>query len=169
MFTNTFFEERLESLLSLADRVDHAFRQAGLDYRIVGGLATYLYVEESAPDAGRLTPDIDIIVCREDLDKIAAAVEPFGLKATGDVLLQVAQPTRRAVHLVFSELGAERIIRGLRVAALMDLVRMKLTSFRLKDQVHIQDLDEAGLVTSEIEAGLTPVLRQRLADVRARY
>ena len=44
---------------------------------------------------------------------------------------------------------------------------MKLTSFRLKDKVHIQDMDGVGLITPEIEASLPEVLRQRLAEVRA--
>jgi hypothetical protein len=44
---------------------------------------------------------------------------------------------------------------------------MQLTSFRLKDQTHIQDLDEAGLITLDIEDGLPPVLAERLAYVRA--
>jgi hypothetical protein len=44
---------------------------------------------------------------------------------------------------------------------------MKLTSFRLKDQVHIQDMDSVDLITREIETGLPDVLRQRLAQVRA--
>lgn len=70
---NTFFEERVNDLFSLARRVDDAFRAAGLENRIVGGLAAYLYVEEAEPDAGRLTKDIDIAVCREDLEAIAKA------------------------------------------------------------------------------------------------
>jgi hypothetical protein len=48
-----------------------------------------------------------------------------------------------------------------------DLVRMKLTGFRLKDKVHIQDMDSVGLITPEIEAGLSEPLRSRLAEVRA--
>jgi hypothetical protein len=44
---------------------------------------------------------------------------------------------------------------------------MKLTSFRLKDQVHIKDLDEAGVITPELIAGLSPGLRERLTQVRA--
>ncbi len=44
---------------------------------------------------------------------------------------------------------------------------MKLTSYRLKDQVHIQDLDAVGLITPEVEAQLSELLRTRLADVRA--
>ena len=104
---NTFFEKRVDQLFDLARRVEAAFSAAGIDYRIVGGLATYLYVEESEPDAGRLTRDIDIAVRRPDLETIVTAVEPFGLQyrhATGlDLLVQTAEPSgRRAVRLVFA-------------------------------------------------------------------
>ena len=51
---------------------------------------------------------------------------------------------------------------------LADLLRMKLTSFRAKDEAHLKDLDEAGLITPDIEAGLPPVLAERLARARAR-
>ena len=43
---------------------------------------------------------------------------------------------------------------------------MKLTSLRLKDKVHLLDLDSVGLITPAIEAELPDVLRQRLAQVR---
>jgi hypothetical protein len=45
---------------------------------------------------------------------------------------------------------------------------MKLTSFRAKDEAHLKDLDEAGLITPEVETGLPPLLRERLARTRAR-
>ena len=61
------------------------------------------------------------------------------------------------------------MLRGLRLMPIADLVRTKLTSCRLKDQTHIQDLDEAGLITPEVEAALSPILRERLKDVRTRY
>ena len=44
---------------------------------------------------------------------------------------------------------------------------MKLTSFRLRDQVHIQDMDSVGLITPEIEISLPEDLRERLKTVRA--
>jgi hypothetical protein len=171
---NTFFEKRLEQLFSLAERVEEAFASAGLDYWVVGGLATYLYVEEVEPDAGRLTRDIDIVVRGEDLPKIVQAVEPFGLLhrhvAGMDMLVQAGEPTApRAVHLLLtSDLGCHRVLQGVRVAPLADLVRMKLTSFRAKDEAHIKDLDEAGLITTEIEASLARELAGRLAQARAR-
>ena len=183
-FVNAFFEKRVEQLFDLARRVEEAFASAGLEYRIIGGLAAYLYVEEAAPDAGRLTKDIDIVVRREDLERIAKAVEPYGLKyrpvAGVNMLIQVADPSaRRAVHLVFTgekvrpeyperapELGAGRRLQGVRVISLADLVRMKLTSYRLRDQMHLKDLDEAGLLTPEVDESLPEVLRERLARVR---
>jgi len=42
---------------------------------------------------------------------------------------------------------------------------MKLTSFRLKDKVHIIDLDSVGLITPEIEQTLPDALRDRLDQV----
>jgi len=55
---------------------------------------------------------------------------------------------------------------GILLAPVADLVRMKLTSFRLKDKVHIIDLDSVGLITPEIEQTLTDALRDRLEQVR---
>jgi hypothetical protein len=45
---------------------------------------------------------------------------------------------------------------------------MKLTRFRAKDEADIKDLDEVGLIKPEIEANLSPILRERLATARAR-
>jgi hypothetical protein len=186
VYVNTFFEARVERLFDLAELVERIFSSAGLEYRLVGGLATYLYVEETQQDAGRLTKDVDIDVRRQDLEKISKAAEAFGLEhrdvAGVDMLVQLAQPSaRRGVHLVFAgekvrpdyaepapELGPYRRIRGLRLIPLEDLVRMKLTSFRANDEAHLKDLDDARLITAEMEAGLAPLLAQRLAQVRAR-
>ena len=184
-YVNTFFEDRVDRLFDLAATVERIFSSAGLEYRIVGGLAACLYVEELSPDAGRLTKDIDVVVRRADLDRIAEAARAFGFErrhtAGGDMLTRADQPSaRRAVHLVFAgekvrpdylepapSIGDSREIRGLRLIPLPDLVRMKLTSFRLRDQTHLKDLDDAGLITADVEAALTPELSARLARVRA--
>jgi hypothetical protein len=186
LYVNTFFEKRVEQLLDLAGRVEAAFADAALDYRVIGGLAVCLYVEEAELDAGRLTRDIDIAVRREDLERIARAVEAFGMQyrhvAGVDMLVQTEEPTaRRAVQLIFTgekvkagypepvpAIGPYRTLQGVRLVPLADLVRMKLTSFRSKDETHLKDLDEAGLITSEIEAALSQTLRARLEQVRAR-
>lgn len=175
LYTNAFFEERVDRLFELAGLVERIFAGSGLEYRVVGGLATYLYVEQSAPDAGRLTRDIDIVVRRQDLERIAAAAETCGLAyrhvAGVDMLVQADAPASRRIHLypgAVPELGPFETLRGLRLIPTADLIRMKLTSFRLKDQVHLKDLDEAGVISPAVEATLSPVLAERLARVRAR-
>jgi hypothetical protein len=96
------------------------------------------------------------------------------------MLVRSSEPSvRRAVHLVLAgervrlqyvepapRLGPYQTIQGLKLIPLTDLVRMKLTSFRIKDQTHIKDLAEARLITPEIEATLSTVLRERLLYFR---
>lgn len=121
----------MERLFDLAELVEKIFSSAGLEYRLVAGLAACLYVEEMEPDAGRLTKNVDIAVRREDPERIAKAAERFGLEhrhvAGVDMLVQPAQPSaRRAVRLVFAGekvrpdhvepapgLGLYRTVRGL--------------------------------------------------------
>jgi hypothetical protein len=186
VFGNVFFETRVEQLFDLARLVETIFAAAGVEYRVIGGLAAYLYVEDVDPDAGRLTRDVDIVIRRQDLEKIAEAAKNFGLEhrhvAGTDMLVQTAGPSvRRAVHLVFAgekvrpdypeaapDLSSGSTVHGVRLIPLADLVRMKLTSFRAKDEAHLKDLDQAGLITAEIEGDLSGVLRQRLNQARAR-
>jgi hypothetical protein len=185
VLVNAHYEKQVDQLIELAARFAEALTKAGIEYRIVGGLAIYLHVNAIDPLAARLTRDIDAAVNRSDIDKIAQAVRPFGLEfrhAAGvDMLVDAKSPkARSAVHLVFvkekvrpeyvvsvPEFSSAGNLEGLLVAPVADLVRMKLTSFRLKDRVHIQDMDGVGLITPEIESGLPEVLRERLAQVRA--
>ena len=183
---NTFFETRVEQLFDLARLIEEIFAAAGVEYRVIGGLAVYLYVEDAEPDAGRLTRDIDIVVRRQDLARIAEAAKRFGLEhrhvAGVDMLVQAGEASaRRAVHLVFAgekvrphysesapDISGDRTLRGVRLIPLADLIRMKLTSFRAKDEAHLKDLDQAGLITPEVEGHLSEVLRERLHQMRGR-
>lgn len=175
----------MADLFSLAARVEKALRSAGIPYRVTGGLAAYLYVEEAEPGAGHLARDMDIAVRREDLQRIAEAVGPFGLEYQHtprlDMLVQVGLPSdRRVVHMMVAgekerpeslepapKLGPSCMIREIPLIPLADLVRMNLASFLVKDQTRLKELDEQGLITPEIEAALSPGLRHRLAQVRA--
>jgi hypothetical protein len=127
-----------------------------------------------------------VAVARADLHRIQAAVAAHGFAyrdAAGvDMFVDAANPrARSAVHLVFvgervrddyaepvpAFSPAMRTSDGITVAPVADLLRMKLTSFRLKDRVHVQDLDRAGLITPDVEASLSEPLRARLTEVRA--
>ena len=182
---NTVFEERLEQLLVSMQRLHEAFDRAGIAYEVIGGMAALLHVDRVDPILARLTRDIDVAIRRTDLDQIRDAVRPFGLTYRHvegvDMLLDANQPkARSAIHLIMAgervrpdypeptpEIGTGEMIMGARITSIDHLLTMKLTSFRLKDQVHVQDLDGAGLITKSMEDALSPLLQERLAQVRA--
>jgi len=186
VLVNTIFETKVEQLYDVTMRLASALENADIPYQIVGGLAVFSHVDAVDPLGARLTRDVDIAVDRTRLDSIVAAVEPAGFRyrhvAGVDMLVDAEQPeARSAVHIVFAREKVrpeeidivpaiskpERASRGFWIAPVADLVRMKLTGFRLKDKVHIQDLDSARLITADIEASLPEALKARLAEVRA--
>ena len=186
MLVNTLFENKVDQLYDVTARLASALEKADIPYQIIGGFAVFSHVDAVDPLGARLTRDVDIAVDRGKLQEIAVAVEPAGFRyrhAAGlDMLVDANEPkARSAVHMIFANekvrqeyvdvvpaiLHPERSKRGYWIAPVADLVRMKLTSFRLKDKVHIQDLDAVHLITPEIEASLPEALRARLAEVRA--
>jgi hypothetical protein len=186
VLTNTFFEDKVERISDVARQTGNALESAGVLYRVVGGFAVFTYVDQIDPLKARLTRDVDMMVNRGDLDRIIEAVKAFGFDyrhAAGvDMLLDTSAPkARNEIHLIFAHEKvrpeyveaapgfheANRSAAGVLLATVRDLVLMKLTSFRMKDRVHVQDMDSVGLITPEIEASLPEILRARLAEVRA--
>ena len=183
--TAAAYDIHVEQLLDRMRRLHAALDSAGIPYRIVGGRAVFIHVSERDPEKARLTADVDAGISREDLPRIMDAAEKGGFKyrhvAGVDMLVDADNPkARSSVHFVFvnekvrpayveavPSSSPARTTEGILIAPVVDLVHMKLTSFRLKDKVHIQDMDSVGLITPEIEATLSPVLAERLAEVRA--
>jgi hypothetical protein len=180
------YDKHLEQLTAVAERVCHVLREAGIEYRIVGGLAVLFHVGSRDPLAARLTKDVDLAVNRADLPRIAEAARSLGLEyrhvAGVDMLVDAKAPKARSgIHLLFagekvrpSDLEpiptfSEPTVNdmGVLLVSPAELVRMKLISFRQRDKTHIIDMDSVGLITPEIEAGLSEALRDRLQRVRA--
>ncbi len=185
MPTIAAYDRHVEQLFEVLKRATDALSRAGIEYRIVGGLAVFLHIEQRDPLAARMTRDVDLAVDRRDLAAIAEAVRDFGFEyrhtAGIDLLIDRKQPkARSAVHLIFVRekvrpeyiesvpgfSAAVKTEEGLLLAPVADLVRMKLTSFRLRDRVHLKDMDGVGLITPEIEAALSAPLLDRLEHVR---
>jgi hypothetical protein len=186
VLANTIFEDAVEKSFDVTKRFAAALEAAAIPYRVVGGLAVFVHVDARDPMAARLTKDVDVAIDRKNLDAIRAALEPHGFTfrhAGGvDMFVDANNPqASAAVHLLFAgervrseDLEVvpysppEQAPRGFMIAPVADLVHMKLTSYRLKDQVHIQDLDHAALITPEIEQSLSAPLLARLKEVRSK-
>ena|SRR5271165_4211814 len=184
---NTLFEERLFELVGVLHKITEALAAEGIPHEVIGGLAVLIHVEEADPTQTALTRDVDLMVDRADLERIKAAAAKNGFRfrhAAGlDMLLYGStESAKNAVHLIFSgeKVRANQAVanppvhpeikivhgREVLVIPVADLVRMKLSSFRDKDRVHVRSMDSAGLITAEAVKGLPQELQARLQHVR---
>ena len=83
------------------------------------------------------------------------------------VLVFSGKKVREEYSEITPEITSPKVLQGVRLVPVDALIRMKLSSFRLKDQVHLKDLDEAGVITQDVVDGLSAVHRNRLEQVRA--
>jgi hypothetical protein len=177
--------ERVQRRLRL---VAETLERAGITYAVIGGNAVAAWVARVDPAATRTTKDVDLLVNRSDLDGITRALEAIGFKREDlrniTLFVDPEEPSRRSgVHLVW----AGELVRpsyahpapnvaetvpddaGFRVLDLPALVRMKLTSLRSIDRVHIEDLIRTGLIDDAIRASLPQDLGARLDQIEADF
>jgi hypothetical protein len=185
MLTAGAYDIHVEQLFAKVQQLHLLLSKAGVPYRIVGGLAVFMHIFERDPLRARLTADVDVAIHRKHLPAVIEAAREAVLlyRHTGgiDMLVDSERPkARSAIHLVFLDEKVRpeyvesvptsppvKTHEGVFLASIADLVLMKLTSYRLKDRVHIQDLDAVGLISPEIEAQLPELLKNRLAEIRA--
>ena len=74
VLTITAYDRYVEQLFEIIKRFTEAMSQAHMEYRIIGGMAVFLHVNERNSMAARLTNDVDAAVKRTDLDAIIRAV-----------------------------------------------------------------------------------------------
>lgn len=150
---------------------------------MVGGNAVAAWVARVNEAAVRNTQDVDIVIRRTDLEAATRAMEAAGFvyrHVSGiDMFLDgPGAKARDAVHVVFAgEKVRPEYVSAVpdvtesegggrfRVLTLEALVRMKLTSYRRKDQVHIQDLLDVGLIDASWLDRLPAPLAERLRGI----
>jgi hypothetical protein len=184
---NISWERMIRAVEKVRERVQRAaaaLDRAGIAYAVVGGNAVASWVSTVDAAAVRNTQDVDILIRRIDLEAVKAALAPAGFSYQEVFGVEMfldgpdANP-RDAVHLLFS---GERVkpddlapapdvaesepgSGGYRILYLESLVRMKLTSFRRKDQVHVQDLIGLGLIDASWIGRFPPQLAARLQEL----
>lgn len=164
-------------------RATNALENANIPYAVIGGIAVAALVSTVDESAVRNTQDVDLLIRRADLDRVSTALETAGFvhrHAAGiDMFLDGPEAkAREAVHIVFAEEkvrsdyseaapSVDDIELGnpFRVLSLGALVRMKLTSFRDKDRVHLRDLIDVKLLEESWCSDLPPALAERLKQL----
>ena len=176
-------QRAVEKVRERLRRVTKALNDAGVPYAVIGGNAVQLWVAQVDESVVRNTRDVDIILNESDLDRAIDALERVGFiyRRTANVSMFLDGPdakARDAVHVVFAgkkvreeypepvpDIDDYELIEEARTIPLESLVRMKLTSFRRKDQVHILDMISVGLIDDTWLDRLTPELRRRLQEL----
>lgn len=176
----------IENVKNRLDRAAAALGGAGVRYAVVGGNAVAAWVSRVDAAAVRNTRVVDIMLRRDDMDRARTALESAGFvhrrvaslgkAAAMDVFLDGPDAkVRDAVHILWAgekavpdaieptpDLSITEPGDGFELVPLEDPVRMKLTSFRDKDRMHLRDLTSVGLVDESWPGRFSEVLGERL-------
>lgn len=154
----------VEKVRARLDRAVAALEAAGIPYAVAGGNAVAAWVSRIDEAAVRNTQDVDILLRRADLPqaKTALAAAGFVFRHVKSIDMFLDGPdakARDAIHIIFA---GEKVTNDSLVPApdvtqadvtgpfpiidLEPLVQMKLTSYRLKDRVHLLDMINIGLI-----------------------
>ena len=154
----------VEKVRARLDRAVAALEQAGIPYAVAGGNAVAAWVSRVDEAAVRNTQDVDLLLRREDLDRAKTALEGAGflfrhVKSVDMFLDGLGAKARDAIHIVYArekvspdylaaspDVSEADTTGPFHVVDIEPLVRMKLTSYRLKDRVHLLDMIGVGLI-----------------------
>ena len=92
---------------------------------------------------------------------------PQGKAREAERIFFAGEPVKPADPPPAPELTAAQMLDGYRIVDLDRLMTMRLTAFRLKDRVHLLDMNDAGLIDAATLERVPPVLRPRLEDLLA--
>lgn len=172
--------ERIQQRLVLTART---LEQAGIPYAIIGGNAVRAWVAQADEAAVRTTRDVDILLRRSDWQAAQAAMETVGFVYRHAEGLEMFldgpdSKAREAVHVIFAgekvlsehllpapDVSESEMIQDFRTLTLEALVRMKLNSFRRKDQMHLLDMIDVELVDESWSDRFPPELSARLKEL----
>jgi len=183
----TRMSEGIEKVKARLHRATGLLDAAGLPYAVIGGNAVAAWVSRVDDSVVRNTRDVDLLVRRDDMDAIITAMAAGGfihrsasiLDGKGRIEMFLDGPGAKArdgVQLIFSGekvnsdspepspdvADIDRSHSGFRLIELEALVTMKLTSYRRKDQVHLLDMVEIGMLDETWLARVPISLRDRL-------
>lgn len=173
----------VEKVRQRLHRAIKALESAGVPYAVVGGNAVAAWVAKVDESAVRNTQDVDILLRRTDLEAASAALSTAGflpghVKGIDLYLDGPGAKARDAIHVIFAgekvrpeytstapDIFESEPVGSFQVLSLPALVRMKLTSYRLKDRVHLLDLIDVGLIDQSTVGTLPADLGGRLQEL----
>jgi hypothetical protein len=181
--------EGIEAVKLRLERAAAALNSADVPYAVIGGNAVAAWVSRVDSAAVRNTRDVDLLMRRCDMDAAREALQAAGFihrrvaslgkGAAMDVFLDGPDAkVRDAIRILWAgekavpdaveaspELRQTEDGGGFALIPLEDLVRMKLTSFRDKDRMHLRDLIGVELIDQSWTTRFPDNLAERLQRI----
>jgi hypothetical protein len=174
--------EAVEAVKQRLIRAVRALEAAGIPYAVAGGHAVAVWIARIDEGGVRNTPNVDILIRRQDFEAASTVLTSAGfVRKEGGMGIFLDGPdgkVRSAVHVLFAsekvrpdhlfpapDVDESEAAELFRVVTLPALILMKLTSYRMKDQVHLLDMIDLGLIDQSTVATVPPELAPRLQEL----
>jgi hypothetical protein len=176
-------DRAVEKIRIRLEKATTALEAAGIPYAIIGGNAVRAWVAQADEAAVRTTRDVDLLIRRSDLPAAKAALEAVGfiyrhVKSIDMFLDGPDAKARDAVHIIFAgenvtpndpmpapQVDETELVEQHQKLRLEALVRMKLVANRRKDQMHLLDMLDVGLIDQSWCNRFPPELAARLQEL----
>jgi hypothetical protein len=184
--SNSVFERMFRAVELVKERLEracNALRIANVPYAVIGGNAVAAWVATIDDGAVRNTRDVDILLQEEDLDRATIALAsagfvrdsvmnvtvfldgPDGKPSQGLHILLAGRKVKEEYATATPTIDQFTDIEGKAIVALQPLVEMKLNSFRRKDQTHLMDMIQVGLIDETWPSRFARPLGDRLQEL----
>jgi hypothetical protein len=177
------FERMFRAVELVQERLNRAcqtLHEAQVPYAVIGGNAVAAWVATIDDGAVRNTRDVDLLLDEKDLPAATLALQNAGFVRT-EVLGTIVfldgpdgKPSQ-GLHILLANrkvrpdyvsptpsIDRTIEINRKRIIELEALVEMKLNSFRRKDQTHLQDMIQIGMIDSSWPSRFPAALGERL-------
>jgi hypothetical protein len=184
--SDSVFERMFRAVELVKQRLERAcsaLSKANVPYAVIGGNAVAAWVATIDDGAVRNTRDVDILLREQDLDQATIALVGAGFvrdsvmnvivfldgqngkPSQGLHILLAGQKVKPEYATSTPQIDQVEDIEGKSIVALQALVEMKLNSFRKKDQTHLMDMIQVGLIDASWPARFDLVLGSRLQEL----
>jgi hypothetical protein len=177
------FERMFRAVELVQERLNRACRalgEAGVPYAVIGGNAVAAWVATIDDGAVRNTRDVDLLLAEHDLPRATEALQAVGFvrDVVLDTIVFLDGPQGKPSQGLHILLAGQKVkpeyasptpqvqqaveINDKHVVELEALVEMKLNSYRRKDQTHLLDMIQIGLLDETWPSRFPSPLAQRL-------
>jgi hypothetical protein len=165
----------VKQLLEATTRIGLALEEARIPYLVDGSLALYLHILHAKRGFANATRHADVVFDALGVAQVPNILERLGYRYEGvheGFRVELRSDERsdgiiKMFHCVSSAVANSiRFPSGIKVVPVRAFVEAKLERASLEDKLYVKNLDDARLISAEMEDSFPERLRVKLAEIR---